>query len=300
MRRLAIILFIVGSILIILGFLLENPNCSQTPIVLPETSTVDEVYQQLQNNVDPVDPINAIGDMSSSPATIQQHIPYPQPHPSYNKTQYNYQEEFHEEDQEQTMTETVVEQEYPYQQHQMEETVVEQEYPYQQHQMEDTPDAEVYQQEHHDKYPYLSPDHRGVFYTEYEDHASGKPPHVYGKSKPYSHNTISGHPLFHPHQISPKVKHSNPGRFIPSKNNLAPRKPIPTSLGKDKINHDPTQRQTPQYPTQRQTPQYPTPKPPPTSAPNTPQSTMSSTMDRISKSLPTELSAAIHKYIPTT
>ena len=53
MRRVAIILFITGLILIVIGILLENPNCAQSTMTRTDSPTVDEVYQQLQTNITP-------------------------------------------------------------------------------------------------------------------------------------------------------------------------------------------------------------------------------------------------------
>ena len=89
MRRVAIILFITGLILIVIGILLENPNCSQSTVNLTDSPTVDEVYQQLQTNITPYNLSNGVSDTSAT--TLPPDTNYTPTTQIYDQPPTNYQ-----------------------------------------------------------------------------------------------------------------------------------------------------------------------------------------------------------------
>ena len=89
MRRVAIILFIIGLILITIGILLENPDCSQSTVTPTDSPTADEVYQQLQTDVTPYNLSSGIS--GSSTGSLPQNTSYPSTTQIYDQHPTNYQ-----------------------------------------------------------------------------------------------------------------------------------------------------------------------------------------------------------------
>jgi hypothetical protein len=251
MRRLAVVLFIVGLILVTLGIVLENPNCPVDPENVPQPDpglTPEQVYQQMQYNVPVADPTQLPGSSSSYPSLIPNLSDQPYQSPSVAETSYPgiYTEmEVNPDYSSEHDPESIDDEIPPHQSMVLNEDST----------LHDTPDVDDEQgntigerDSHisHDGYPYLKAD-RTTLQSRPSTGTSVPPATTVGhtgQSIPTKLSNTIGHRLKHNHYISPIQTHPDYGGFTPEKSSnpqMGPppsyhNKPTPTLSHQDILN----------------------------------------------------------------